>query len=597
MRIDKVEPPYWYKGEECLFRNLQILVYGEDLKDVDVRTELPCNNLRISEGVDSHYLLIYFDIDVEQVHPKRYTFSVHKNKEILYFDYEIREKRLRMSGVETITPQDVVYLIMPDRFAQSIQQNMNPSIDVDRANPNGWHGGNINGITEHLDYLSDLGISTLWLTPVVENRRADIIEKGNKYASYHGYAATDYYQIDKHFGNIEDLQNLVSEAHRCNLKVVMDIVLNHCGSNHVWMKHPPMNDWFNELDYSKAKKTNYCLTTVVDPYRSETDVADTVEGWFTKDMPDLNIENKDVFQYLTQMAVWWIETAQIDAIRVDTYPYVNLHKMKKWQESIHAVYPNLSVIAEAWVSEPAFTGEIQKRNSDDDNILIVMDFAFQKHIEEMLLGKNRKEASYILYNHFVYDYLYKDASKALAFLDNHDLWRWAYRCNDLQKTKQAIGILLTVPRIPQLLYGTELLFRGDGGKTDGSFRQDFPGGWETDKMNKFVSEGRISYEKEMFDFTKKLLKWRKDSKAITKGRMKHFIPQDGVYVYFRSFDKEKVMIIVNCLNMPRKLKLKRFSEEVGFYHNAISVLTGMPYSLDVEYWSIKKEEILIFNLM
>lgn len=593
MQINKIEPPYWYIGLAKIINNLHIMIYGEDLNDVEVETDLAhIGNITTTQDADSHYSIFHLNIDPNAVVVGEYEFRLSKQKQYAHFNYKILNEK--ENNIEKVTPKDVLYLIMPDRFSHA--KSTNPvAKDVDRQNPNGWHGGNIQGVKNHLDYLCDLGVTALWLTPIAENKMAPVKEKRKKYEFYHGYAATDFYAVDPHFGSLSDYQELVSAAHKKGMKVVMDMVLNHCGISHPWVKHLPTKTWLNESNPDKARRTNYRLTTIVDPYRSYADANDTVKGWFSGNMPDINMEDKEVLNYFIQLSLWWIASTGIDAIRVDTYPYVNLESMKRWQQAIHQVYPKLSIIAEAWVDEPAFTAEVQKRNSDGDNALIVMDFAFQGHLQEFMLGRNREKSSYALYNHFVYDYLYKDATQTLAFLDNHDMQRWAYLCKDIQKTKQTIGILLTMPRIPQLLYGTELGFKGDGGTDDGNFRQDFPGGWDDDSCNKFLESGRTDEEQEIFHFTKTLLKWRKSSKAITKGTMKHFIPHNGIYAYFRTFKNEKIMVIVNCKNTKGIVDLKQFAEETNHCSKGSDVLTGQEYLIDT-LLNINENGILILNL-
>lgn len=595
MIIKKIEPPYWYIGLVKISGNLQIMIYGEDLDHAVIETDMPHNGeINVVNNVDSHYLIIHIDVDKNLIKTGFYNFSISKPNRCYSFKYEIRQEE-RFVESTPLSLKDVVYLIMPDRFSCAKSKNLE-SRDIDRSNHHGWHGGNIQGVINHLDYLSDLGITALWLTPIVENKMAPVRERKKKYEFYHGYAATDFYSVDSHFGNLTDYQELVSASHSRGMKVVMDLVLNHCGTSHTWFSFPPMRNWFNEANPSKARKTNYRLTTVLDPYRSDADIDDTVKGWFSANMPDINLENKEVLHYFTQLALWWISTTSLDAIRVDTYPYMDLKSLKRWQRDIHKVYPKITFIAESWVEETAYTSEIQKRNSDGDNTLVVMDFAFQKHLKEMLLTRNREKASYALYNHFVYDYLYRDATKVLAFLDNHDMTRWAYLCDDIQKTKQAIGILLTVPRIPQIQYGTELLFEGSGGTDDGSYRQDFPGGWTNDECNKFLESGRTAEEQEVFDFTRRLLQWRKECKAITEGKMKHFIPQKGVYVYFRKNNREQIMVIVNCLNRPISIDFSTFIEKTTKgYSYGRDIITGHKYMFDVPN-TINENELLILNL-
>lgn len=599
MIVSKIEPPCWHLGQERLFECLQLLLCGTDLDGAVVETTLPhVGPVEVVGQVDAHYLLLYVTVDPTLLSAGTYSFTLRKGTETLSFPYEIRPRNAECSVRQPVTPADVVYLLMPDRFARGGHAPSDRDAPVfQRSNPNGWHGGNLQGITDHLDYLAQLGVTALWLTPVLDNGKGGAERTDDPSASYHGYAITDFYQVDDHFGTRADLCQLVHTAHtQWHLKVVLDMVLNHCGAHHPWLQHPPMRDWFNETDYAKARHTNYRLTTVLDPHRAQADVDDTVRGWFTSQMPDLNMENPHLFQYLTQMTAWWVETTGADAIRMDTYPYVPLAQMKAWQERMHSVYPDLSVIAETWVPETAFTAQVQQRNSDGRHTLTVMDFAFHTHLHEFVLGRKRSDAAFALYNHFVYDFLYRDATQTLAFIDNHDMWRWAYLCHDLRKTKQALGILLTVPRIPQLFYGTEFSLAGTGECADGAFRQDFPGGWPDDPCNKFTPQGRTDAEQEIFHFTQTLLRWRRESVAVARGRMTHYIPQGGIYVYFRHYRRDTVMVVVNAMASPRQQALHRFAADLADRVVAIDIPTHRWFDLSAPTIRLEGYDILILQL-
>lgn len=569
MEIKKIDPPFWFVGLKS--NKLQLLVYGEDLSDATVKTNIPHQTLEVRGK--HHCLLISMTLK-DSVVEGFYKFTIITPHDKTTIDYEFKKRREWMAKEATISNSDVIYMAMPDRFAKI--DNGRLFSDVDQNNPDMWHGGNIAGMKNSLDYMAELGITAFWHTPIFKN------------SNYHGYSITDFYGVDKHFGDIDDYANFVQKAHEKGIKIVMDVVFNHCSIDHSWLKYPPTDDWFNGIKNKDVITTNYKVTTVFDPYASAIDRKLTVKGWFTKDMPDLNLESKDVLCYLTQMVKWWIEVAGIDAIRMDTYLYSDLNAMIDWQNELSAEYPNFSIIAETWVPDAAYTSKIQnevyKRLSKNSSF-IVMDFAFQKKIEQYCDKKSVYDKESSLYYHFVYDYLYSDAGNTLAFLDNHDLPRWCANIKSKAKLKQAIGVLLTIPRIPQIYYGTEFMISGDGKNAgDGSFRVD------TFELIKHRQASEIS------DFMRSILQWRKSSKAITNGSMKHFVPQKGVYVYFRSYEDEKIMVLSNNYSKSSVIELNIYEEELAEYKCGINVVTGKMIDLVVGKMTIKKNEILILKL-
>ncbi len=567
MEITKIDPPFWFVGLKS--DELTLFVYGKGLKNVKVETSLPHKELKW-DGND-YNLLISLILD-DHVVDSKYSFKLISQQEICSFEYELKQHRTWKYNEPTISNKDVVYLIMPDRFAKEKCSTNKSLTDID--NPNGWHGGNIAGMKESLDYLRDLGVTALWHTPVFRN------------SAYHGYSITDFYDIDKHFGDVEQYIQFVDAAHKKGLKVVMDIVFNHCSIEHPWIQNPPTADWFNGID--SRGTTNYKVTTIFDPHASIVDKKDTVKGWFTEEMPDLNLQSKEMLCYLIQMTKWWIEVAGIDAIRMDTYLYSDFDAMIYWQNELAKEYPYFSIIAETWVPDAAYTSKIQKEvypRLSKQCSLIVMDFAFQKKIEQYLDKKTVYDKESSVYYHFVYDFLYNEAQNTLAFLDNHDLPRWYDCIKSKAKLKQALGILLTVPRIPQIYYGTEFMITNDGRKSgDGSYRVD------TFRQIEGREENEISI------FLAKLLNWRKTSKAISKGTMKHFIPQNGVYVYFRTCEEEKIMVISNGYSKLSCIDFMQYDEELSGYSYGVDILNGDIINILDREFEIKKNNILILNL-
>ena len=404
----------------------------------------------------------------------------------------------------------------------------------------------------------------------------------------HGYATTNYYRVDPRFGSNDDYCRLIDEAHQRGLKVVMDMIFNHCGDYHPWLKDMPSQDWFNQPDYkNKYLPTSYKLTPVLDPYASDVDLRETVEGWFVPGMPDLNHHNVHVMNYLIQNSIWWIETVGIDGIRMDTYPYAYADAMARWMKTLDREYPNFNVVGETWVEVPAYTATWQKDspNAKQNSYLkTVMDFSFYEKIDSAKhettdgwwRGYNR------VYNSLVFDYLYKDPSSVMAFIENHDTNRFLGNGQDVKALKQALALLLTINRIPQLYYGTEILMNGTKEVTDGNVRKDFPGGFPGDARNAFTSAGRTAAENDMFDWLSTVLHWRKDNKCIIYGRQTQFIPINGIYVVARRYNGRAVMTIVNGTPETRMMPVKRYAEIIGDHTVATDVPTGATVDLTTD---------------
>jgi len=450
---------------------------------------------------------------------------------------------------------------------------------VNRAEPSLRHGGDLEGIRRHLDYFGQLGVTALWLTPVLENDRpAD----NGKYSTYHGYATTDYYRVDPRFGSNAEYRQLVDEAHAKGLKVVMDMIFNHCGDFHPWNLDMPSKDWFNHPGY--GMQTSYKLTPVLDPYASNIDMAETVDGWFVSSMPDLNQKNPHVTKYLIQNSMWWIETVGIDGIRMDTYPYADRTAMARWMKAIDREYPNINTVGETWVTEPGYPAAWQKDSklsTENSYLKTVMDFAF---FDRLAQGKHEETDDWWqglnrIYNLLVYDYLYANPKSVMAFIDNHDTDRFLGNTKDSTMLKQALALLLTINRIPQLYYGTEILMNGTKEVTDGNVRKDFPGGFPGDERNAFTAEGRTRAENAMFDWTSRLLHWRKGNKVISEGTQTQFIPYKGVYVIARRHGGRTVLTVLNGRRSEASMVVKRYAEVIGQATTATDVLTGQTVDL------------------
>ena len=594
VKVDRIDPTDWYVGMKD--PSLQLMVYGEGIGSADVTTDYAGVKVDSIVRLDSpNYLLVYLNLEGAQ--PGEMTLQFKNGKQTKKVKYALKAREKRGEERVGFTNADVLYMLMPDRFADGDPKNndikgMYP-YKIDRTQPSLRHGGDLEGIRQHLDYFKDLGVTTLWFTPVLENNSPD--SNGN--SSYHGYATTNYYRVDPRFGTNAEYRKLCDEAHANGLKVVMDMIFNHCGFEHPWLSDMPSKDWLNTPEWLEARKdktkpevndkylqTSYKLTPIVDPYASDVDMKETVEGWFVPTMPDLNQKNPHVMKYLIQNSIWWIETVGIDGIRMDTYPYADADAMAEWMKTLNDEYPNFNVVGETWVTEPPYTAAWQKDSKiakKNSNLKTVMDFSFYDKINQakredtdgFLTGMNR------VYNNFVYDYLYPNPSSVMAFIENHDTDRFLGNGKDTTALKQALAILLTVNRIPQLYYGTEVLMNGTKEKTDGYVRKDFPGGFPSDTHNAFTAEGRTKAENAMYTWLSRLLHWRQGNDVITKGKQTQFIPYNGVYVIARQHGGKSVMTVVNGTKEPAKLAVKRYAEVIGTKTTAKDVLTGKSFSL------------------
>lgn len=582
----RIEPPYWFSGMED--STLQLMISGLESSDIPIVVSIPNISIERVKCVNDGYAILNLEI-AKDIKPGSYDIIVNG----IRCPYEIKQKKRWIPRTDSISVGDSIYLVMPDRFARGKELDNIP-MKV-RRDSNSRHGGNITGIIEHLNYIAGIGFTALWLTPVLENNMPNEGSK-SQYAFYHGYAITDFYNIDPHFGSLADYIRLVGEAHLQNIKVIKDLVFNHCGSNHPWVKNSPMSEWISCTEDGSYQLTNYKISTIFDPYAPIEEKEVTIDGWFTPHMPNLNLRNPHLLRYMTQMTLWWIETAGIDAIRMDTYPYVDIECMIEWQKRLQLEYPGFSVIAETWEPEAAYTAKIQELvyEAIPKVSFIIMDFAFQNRIE--LMAKDRDAIR--IYNHFASDYLYKYPQRSLAFLDNHDLKRWFAELPDVKYLKQALAILLTSPRIPQILSGTEILMQGDGcGHGDGNNRQDFPGGWQDDKLNKFYAKDRSRQENDMVKFLSKLLKWRQENPDVLAGKMTHYIPINDVIVYFREDHEKKIMVIVNISKKKIPLSTDRFQSELSSYKYGRDILSNRVYTINVNSSiPISSNSVLILDL-
>ena len=592
MEIKKVAPSFWWAGMKN--PELQILLYGENLalSDVSVSGE----GIYLKETVrqdNPNYLLLYFDLS----EAKAQTFQIllKSGKKERRISYELKARGRKGEEVKGFTSEDVLYLIMPDRFANGCPEN--DVIDgmrektVNRADGFARHGGDIQGISSHLDYIADLGVTAIWLNPTQEND----MESG----SYHGYAITDYYQIDRRFGSNEDFCALVEKAHEKDLKVVMDMIFNHCGSENYLFKDKPSKEWFNYR--SNYVQTSFKTASVMDIHASAYEKKIATDGWFASVMPDFNQRNRHVARYLIQSSIWWIEYAGINGIRQDTHPYADFDFMSQWCKEVLDEYPYFNIVGETWLNSNMLVSYWQKDSKLaaplNSNLPTVMDFPLQALMNQAFDEETGEWGGglYKLYDYQTQDLVYANPMNLLTFLDNHDTSRFAQTdemAKNLKRYKQAMVFLLTTRGIPQIYYGTEILMTGDKGKGDGDLRKDFPGGWQGDTRNCFAKNGRTALENEAFEFTRQLLNWRKGNQVIGKGSLKHYSIQNGVYVYQREFNGKSVVVIMNGTDDSKELDLTPY-QEILPRENAFDVLTGKNVNLSGKLCLDGRENLIL----
>ena len=560
-KIEKIEPPFWWT--EMKHPVLQILLYGDKLSIIDSVYISEAKNIRIKKTGNPRYLLIY--LNIENIKPGNHQIKLFKNKKILqtvHYRFHPQPKQ-KPRGFSS---SDVVYLIMPDRFANGNPSNDNHPEMIEKSNRSlqgGRHGGDLEGIIKHLDYLSNLGITALWLTPVLEDNEPVY--------SYHHYAISNHYRIDPRFGSNEDYKRLATELHNRNMKLIMDYVVNHWGSKHWMIRDLPEKNWIHSWDKEKNgfKRSNYRITTQFDPYVSKADQKSAIEGWFDSTMPDINLNHPDVFQYIWQNAVWWINYAGVDGLRLDTYAYNPKDAINKWVKKIMDEFPSLNIVGEVWMHDQAQmaywqeNSQVGKIQNYISYLPAVMDFTLYDAIKIMFNENNQAwdKGMVRVYENLVNDFLYPEPFHIMVFMGNHDLSRFnEIYDGDLKKYKLALSLILTMRGIPQLYYGDEIGMKGDKSKGDGDIRRDFPGGWPDDTINAFKTEGRTIYQKKFFDFSRKLLQWRKNKRVIHYGKTLHFVPENNVYVFFRYDDDETLMVVLNNSDQKQTLELDRFRE-------------------------------------
>ena len=585
-RVGRVEPLSWWTGMKT---PLQLMVCGDGISRYDVRIEggkgVKAGTVHKADSPD--YLFVDVEISPDAV-PGTYYIVFDDGTDKFKYSYEIAARSEGSAERGSFSTADMVYLIMPDRFANGDPSNDATDDTAEKPDRDGFfgrHGGDIQGIIDHLDYISDLGATAVWCTPLLLDDEPE--------GSYHGYACADYYRIDPRFGSNGLYREFVGKAHEKRLKVIMDIVTNHCGTAHWWMKNLPFEDWVHV--FPEYTGTNVCFSTNMDPNASKYDLNLQESGWFVPSMPDMNLDNPFVLQYFKQWAVWWIEYAGLDGFRVDTYPYNEKKPMSEWCAAVLEEYPGFNIVGECWTSSipqlAYWQGGNANRDGFDSHLPSIMDFPLQEAICKGLPTDSQAwgEGMVRVYDCLSHDFVYHDLSRMMIFVGNHDMDRIGdVLRHNADRQKIAIAMMATMRGIPQMFYGDEMMFVSkDRSQGHGGLRVDFPGGWAGDKVNLFTAGGRAraavntdgkpvpeGFAADMHDYTRTLFQWRKGKKVIHDGRTMHFLTRDNTYAYFRYDDTDAVFVFINNSRGKKHIPWSHYAEIADGLHDGRNVLTG-----------------------
>ena len=589
-QVTRVEPLSWWTDMKT---PLQLMVQGSGISAYDVAIEggKGVSLTKVSKAESPNYL--FADVEIApNAEPGTYYIVFTKDGESFKYPYEIAAREKGSAERRSFTTADMIYLIMPDRFANGDESNDSVECMADklaRERKSGRHGGDIQGVIDHLDYISELGATYIWTTPFL----ADNAPRG----SYHGYAASDYYHIDPRFGSNELYRTLVAKANEKGLGIIMDMVPNHCGTEHWWMEDLPFQDWIHLLDPYTG--TNVAFSTNMDPNASRKDLYIQESGWFVPSMVDMNLDNPYVLKYFIQWAIWWIEYAGIDGFRVDTYPYNEKQPAADWCEAIMNEYPNFNIVGECWTpSIPQLAywqGGNANKDGFDSHLPSIMDFPLHDAMRAGLAEDNPGwgQGMTRVYDILSHDFVYHDLSKMLIFPGNHDTARLGdVLGKNPAKVKLAMAMMATMRGIPQIFAGDELMFVSnnlrDAGD-HGGLRVDFPGGWKGDAVDLFTEEGRKAQTHntdglevpqgqaaEMFDYVSRLFQWRKSKDVIHNGRTLHFLTRDNTYGYFRYDEEDVVFVYINNSQQPKNIPWSYYSEISEGLKDGVDVITGEP---------------------
>lgn len=591
--LERVEPAFWWAGMKN--PTLQLVVHGEKIATRTVTLDYPGVTLKQVHQVENpNYLFLDLEISPSALpgtFPIR--FSKKGQKELKY-TYELKARNTAQKPMG-VTNKDLIYLIMPDRFANGDKSNdVVKGMQETKLNRDSMyyrHGGDLQGIMDHLDYLQELGVTALWLNPVLENDQPT--------TSYHGYAQTENYKIDRRYGSNELYKQLIDAMHKRGMKMIKDLIHNHIGSQHWTIKDMPSKDWVHQ--WPEFTRSNFRDQTLFDPYAAQVDKTLMTDGWFDTHMPDLNQQNPYLRNYLTQSHIWWVEYAGIDGFRLDTYSYNDAEYMAEWGKAMKLEYPSLTFFGETFVkgipNQVFFTqGNTVNRGFDTD-LPGVTDFQCLWAMNEAMNGKpGWDDGVNRLYTTIASDFVYQDPTRNVVFLDNHDLSRYySVVGENMSKYKSALTWLLTTRGIPQLYYGAELAMKNFS-NPDGLVREDFKGGWPGDKENKFTAAGRTAKENELFNYIRTLANYRKNNEVLQTGKLMQYVPENNVYVYFRYNNDKTIMIIMNANDKAQSISTKRYAERMAGFSKAVDVIAGTPLSA-IDSIAVPANTTLVIELL
>ncbi|MBV5312997.1 MAG: glycoside hydrolase family 13 protein [Prolixibacteraceae bacterium] len=593
LNVDRVEPTFWWVGMKN--PTVQLMVHGQEIAGSEISLNYPGVKIKtISRQENPNYVFIDLVISSEA---QAGTFPIQfrkSKKEVVSYTYELKNREPNSANRKGFDASDVIYLITPDRFV-----NGNPANDAvtgmkelpNRTDKNGRHGGDIQGIKNSLDYLSGLGFTSVWLNPVLENNMTQV--------SYHGYSTTDFYKVDPRYGTNEEYRELGKAIHQKGMKLMMDMIFNHIGSEHWWMSDMPSAGWLNF--YPEFKITSHRRTVNQDPYASEADKKVMADGWFVPSMPDMNQRNPFLMNYLIQNSIWWTEYLGLDGIRMDTYPYPDKFGMAEWTRRMLEEYPDFYMVGEEWAMNPATVAYWQKGKINQDGYVSelpgLMDFPLNNAVVKSLKDPETWGGGLVtLYEALSNDFLYANPNDLVIFPDNHDMSRFYTQLGEnTDLLKIGIAYYATTRGIPQIFYGTEILMSNPGTDEHGIIRSDFPGGWNGDQVNAFTGTGLTEKQKQVQDYFRKVLNWRKTSPVVHNGKLKHFAPVDGIYVYFRYNVSGKVMVVLNKNSVAKNLETNRFSEVMANCTSGIEIISGKSLT-DLKMLNVPAMSAMIIEL-
>ncbi|MDR2824953.1 MAG: glycoside hydrolase family 13 protein [Prevotellaceae bacterium] len=591
--IKHVQPAFWWAG--MTNPTLQILIHGDKIGASEVLlTSKLCKIDSVARFANKNYLILY--VNTQNATPEQFNIILKNGKKKTEIPYELQQRASNARNIKGFDASDVLYLIMPDRFANGDTANDQIfGYPTNRENPNSRHGGDFKGIEKHLDYISDLGVTAIWLNPVLEKNMNEY-----EYPAYHGYATTDFYKVDARFGTNEDYKNLIAKIHAKGMKTVMDMIFNHCGSENFLSRDLPDSTWINHGTHYVG--TTHNTSVQFDKYHSDFDFDAAVDGWFVESMPDFNQRNQHVAKYFIQNSIWWIEYAGLNGIRQDTHPYADYDMMSRWCKEVLDEYPDFNIVGETWLHSNVAIAWWQKDSKlsapKNSYLKTVMDFPMVDIMENCFDEETGEWGGGFMriHEYLTQDVVYQNPMNLLVFLDNHDTSRFNKNENDtanIDRTKQALAYILTVRGIPQIYYGAEILMTGFKPDGDGFLRKDFPGGWADDKVDKFTETGRTAKENEVFNFAKNLLNWRKDNEILSKGGFKHFRPYKGVYVYERKYGNRSAVVLFNGTDADQTVETQRYAEILP-KTTAKDVIDGSTVNIGKEI-TVKKRGVVIWE--